>query len=91
MTEENAAGARTGIASYRRSRGSVYARRHCQFPGCYRVIADRFRSGFCAEHYPFWDRERRRLAERTRRIERAIRSGKSPRPRSPGKWGWLSE
>ena len=89
MTGPVPIGRPSGIDAYRRERGSFYARRHCLFPGCYRVIADRFRSGFCAEHYPFWDRERRRLAERTRRIARAIRAGRNPRPRSPGKWGWL--
>jgi hypothetical protein len=74
---------------YRRQRGSVFARRHCQFPGCHRVIPDRKRAGYCYEHRPYWERERRRLAERFRRMQRAIREGRGPRPRSPTMWGWL--
>lgn len=82
-------GGHGGIAAYRKARGSVCARRHCQFPTCYRVIPDRMRAGYCHEHRPFWERERRRLSERARRIQRALREGRSPRPRSPEKWGWL--
>jgi hypothetical protein len=78
-----------GIAAYRRARGSVYARRRCQFPYCYRVIPDRMRAGYCHEHRPFWERERRRLAERERRMQRALREGRRPRPRSHLEWGWL--
>lgn len=79
----------TDIATYRRLRGSVFARRHCQFPGCRRVIPDRKRAGYCDEHREAWERERRRLAERDRRIRRAFREGRPPRPRSPSIWGYL--
>jgi hypothetical protein len=78
-----------GIAAYRRWRGSVYARRHCLFPGCGKVIPDRMRAGYCQDHRVAWERERRRLAERERRFNRALGEGRNPRPRSRLKWGWM--
>lgn len=76
------------IAIIRRLRGSKW-RRHCQYPGCGKTIPNRKWSGYCADHRAAWERERRRVAERNRRMMRAIQRGRRPRPRAPLTWGWL--
>jgi hypothetical protein len=74
------------VRTYHRVRGSNLARRHCQFPGCYRIIPDRFRDGFCDEHRAEGRLERDRVRMRDYRVRRALREGRRPRPRSSLIW-----